>query len=107
MTAPPSRTELLVAGPADLSRLLPFVRDYHAFEGITMTDEVRCGVLTQFLEPDSDNGRIYLISKDNICVGYVAICFGYSIELAGRDAFVDELFVTPAARASAPRCCDG
>lgn len=90
--------ELRVAGPSDLARLLPFVRDYHAFEGITMTDEVRREALAPLLKPESDNGRTYLILSDDICVGYVAICFGYSIELGGRDAFVDELFVAPAAR---------
>ena len=26
-------------------------------------------------------------------VGYLALCYGYSIEFGGRDAFVDELFV--------------
>jgi ribosomal protein S18 acetylase RimI-like enzyme len=28
-------------------------------------------------------------------VGYVAICIGFSLELGGNDAFIDELFVLP------------
>lgn len=31
-------------------------------------------------------------------MGYVALCFGYSIELGGRDAFIDELFLVENAR---------
>ena len=31
-------------------------------------------------------------------VGYLAICFGYSIEFAGRDAFLDEFFLVEKAR---------
>ena len=31
-------------------------------------------------------------------VGYAALCFGYSIEFRGRDAFVDELFIAEQAR---------
>ncbi len=31
-------------------------------------------------------------------MGYIALCFGYSIEFAGHDAFVDKLFVEEAFR---------
>jgi ribosomal protein S18 acetylase RimI-like enzyme len=31
----------------------------------------------------------------DVAAGYLAVCFGFSIELGGNDAFVDEVFVAP------------
>ncbi|MET0285464.1 MAG: GNAT family N-acetyltransferase, partial [Polyangiales bacterium] len=42
---------------------------------------------------------IYLIELGQArCAGYLAITIGYSIEVGGRDAFVDELYVEDWAR---------
>jgi GNAT superfamily N-acetyltransferase len=53
--------------------------------------------LERLLE-DPALGRVYLIEHDGTEVGYVAICFGFSLEFQGRDGFVDEIFVVPEAR---------
>lgn len=90
--------ELVVAGPADEAALLPLVRDYHAFEEVDLSDAARRLALAPLLEPDSSFGRIWLIRSGSRTVGYAAVCFGYSIEFAGRDAFLDELFIEEAAR---------
>lgn len=92
----PSPT-LLVAGRTQLDRLLPLVRDYHAFEEIDRTDDERRAALAPLLG-ENPFGRIWLILEAGEPVGYIALCFGYSIEFGGRDAFVDEFFLTEAAR---------
>ena len=38
-------------------------------------------------------GCIYLIGPQQAPVGYMAITFGFSLEMGGKDAFVDELFI--------------
>ena len=43
-------------------------------------------------------GAVSLALEGERAVGYAALCFGFSIEYRGRDAFVDELYVAPAAR---------
>jgi ribosomal protein S18 acetylase RimI-like enzyme len=43
-------------------------------------------------------GKVWLIQPADVAVGYVAVCFGYSIEFQGRDAFVDEFFLIESAR---------
>lgn len=43
-------------------------------------------------------GRAWVIENDDRAAGYLAVCFGYSIEFRGRDAFVDELYVRPPQR---------
>jgi ribosomal protein S18 acetylase RimI-like enzyme len=86
------------ARPCDVETLLPLVRAYHEFEQVSMSDRRRRAAIAPLLEPESNLGAVYLIEDARTCVGYVALCFGYSIEFAGRDAFIDELFVVAAAR---------
>lgn len=88
---------LLVADRTHLDRLLPFVRDYHAFEAIERSDDERRASLAPLLG-ENPFGRIWLIVEAGEPVGYIALCFGYSIEFGGRDAFVDEFFLTATAR---------
>lgn len=82
------------AGPADLGVLMPLVRAYHAFEQVEQSDAGREAVLRPLLE-HRDFGRVWLIECGQDVVGYIALCYGYSIEFEGRDAFVDELYVLP------------
>ena len=82
---------------ADSNTLMPFVRAYHEFEGITATDAERFEAVKPLLE-EGTLGRIWLIETSDGVVGYIALCFGYSIEFGGRDAFVDEFFIGEDAR---------
>lgn len=90
--------EFRIAGPTDLDALLPLVQAYHDFEQISMPAAVRIEALMPLLEADSCFGRIWLILSSGTVVGYVALCYGYSIEFAGRDAFIDEFYILEQAR---------
>ena len=89
--------ELAVAGLDETAILLPLVQQYHDFEGIRMSDDARSRALEPLLG-DATLGRILLIRVAGEVVGYLALCFGYSIEFGGRDAFIDEFFLVEAAR---------
>lgn len=93
-----ARMNLKPATLNDISALMPLMRAYHDFEGIIATDSERLEVVRPLLSEESGFGRIWLIEASSETVGYIAICFGYSIEFGGRDAFVDEFFITEAAR---------
>lgn len=83
---------LIPATPSELPQLIPLVQAYHQFEDI----DDDAGRIRQALLPllsSDDHGKIWLIEFEQRLIGYVAICFGYSIEFAGRDAFLDELFI--------------
>ncbi len=43
-------------------------------------------------------GAVWVLRDAGAIVGYLALCVGYSLELGGRDAFIDEVFVQPAYR---------
>ncbi|MCB2158874.1 MAG: GNAT family N-acetyltransferase, partial [Rhodobacteraceae bacterium] len=88
---------LTLAGPEDLDRLLPLVAAYHAFEGIVTDDAFRRAALAPLLA-GTDLGAVWLIGPRDAPLGYIATGLGWSIELGGPDAFVDELFVVPEER---------
>ena len=89
--------EIKMATPERLADLLPLVRAYHDFEEIRMSDTQRLEAIRPLLANDA-LGRIWLIRAQQEIVGYIAITFGYSIELQGRDAYVDEFFIRQSSR---------
>lgn len=86
--------ELLQAQSADLERLAPLVRAYHAFEKIESSEATRRAALRRLLS-DSALGAVYLVQADGDLAGYIALCRGFSIEFNGFDAFVDEFYLEP------------
>ena len=86
-------TVLEMADESHLAALLPLVRAYHEFEQVAMSDNERARAVKPLLREGTELGRIWLVRHQGAVVGYAALCFGYSIEFRGRDAFVDELFI--------------
>jgi len=77
---------------SDADTLLEFMREYYAFDGHGFEEaKARAALLT--LLRDASLGRAWLILAGSAPVGYIVICFGYSLEWLGRDAFVDELYL--------------
>jgi ribosomal protein S18 acetylase RimI-like enzyme len=68
------------------------VEDGHGAYGLA-NDAALLGLLNR-----PDDGRVLLIESAGAIVGYAVLCFGYSIEYGGRDAFLDEIYVVPDAR---------
>ncbi|MEX0977132.1 MAG: GNAT family N-acetyltransferase [Woeseia sp.] len=93
---------LIVANLSHLDLLLPLIRSYHRFEEIDMTDAARVAAVTPLLDSisvgDRAPGKVWLIERAKVVIGYIAVCYGYSIEFQGRDAFVDEFFLIESAR---------
>lgn len=106
MSAEPLNAEQSTAEPSfrlatesDAATLLPFMRDYYAFDGHAF-DEQKARVALVALLRDPNLGRVWLIfdraeGAGTLPVGYIVLCFGYSLEWLGRDAFVDEFFLLP------------
>ncbi|NNE87427.1 MAG: GNAT family N-acetyltransferase [Silicimonas sp.] len=83
---------LHLAGPGDFERLSSMVARYHQNEGIEMSDEQREQAVQPLLD-GSPLGAVWFIGPKMAPVGYVAVSFGWSIEMGGMDAFIDELWV--------------
>jgi GNAT superfamily N-acetyltransferase len=86
-----------VSDPSDAELLLDFMRDYYAFDGHAYDREEARAALIPLLE-NPNFGRTWIILDGDSPVGYAVLCFGYSLEWLGRDAFVDELYLIEAYR---------
>ena len=80
------------AGVTDADLLLEFMSAYYAFDGHGFDAEKARAALTGLLR-DANLGCAWLILNGSEPVGYVVLCFGYSLEWLGRDAFVDEFYL--------------
>lgn len=86
--------ELQCCGSQDFEAVMPFVRAYHEFEGFTIDEPGRESAVRALLQRE-ELGRLFLVRFDERPIGHVALCFGFSIEFGGRDAFIDELYIEP------------
>ncbi len=90
-------TALNLAKSEDFDRLNQLVTDFHAEAGITQDADTRRAALEPLLE-GSPHGAAYLIGPGRAPIGYIIISFGWSVEFAGMDGFIDEFYIRPGVR---------
>lgn len=90
-------TECRLATTADLPLLLPVVRDFYAHFGFEWNERRKQALLIGFLG-DPSRGSLWVVTVEGQMAGYALVPVYFSLEFDGRAAFLDELFVTPAAR---------
>ena len=92
MSPDPSLPHFRLANVADADLLLDFMREYYAFDGHHYNREAARTALIGLLK-NPVFGVAWLVCDEAKPVGYVVLCFGYSLEYHGRDAFIDELYL--------------
>ncbi|MEL7253545.1 MAG: GNAT family N-acetyltransferase [Pseudomonadota bacterium] len=90
-------THLTLAKPDHFDAVAKLVTDFHAEEGIDMSDTDRAAAIMPLLE-GSPHGAIYLAGPARAPVGYLALSFAWSIHMGGLEALVDELYIRPGVR---------
>ena len=90
-----------IATEADADDLLRLMREYYAFDGHHFEEAAaRQALLGLLREPAY--GLAWVVFDNNKRatgpVGYAVLCFGYSLEYHGRDAFLDELYLVESYR---------
>ena len=81
-----------IATESDANLILGMMREYYAFDHHPFDLDKASAALTGLLR-DPSLGHAWLIRAGDNVVGYIVLTFGYSLELLGRDAFVDEFFI--------------
>jgi diamine N-acetyltransferase len=92
-----SQPEFRLATLGDAELLLDFMQDYYAFDGHHYDREKARAALLGLLENPAF-GLAWLILDAATPVGYIVVCFGYSLEYLGRDAFIDEFYLVASHR---------
>lgn len=83
-----------VAEIHDTPALLDLRAEFNRFEPFPkILDEKTNQAALSELISNQQFGKIWLISFDDEIIGYVILTFGFSLEYAGRDALIDELFL--------------
>jgi ribosomal protein S18 acetylase RimI-like enzyme len=88
---------LTLGGPDHLDKLVALVASFHAESGIESTEESRLAGVAPLLD-GIPHGCAYLIGPPRAPIGYIVICFGWSVEFGGLDAVIDELYIRPGVR---------
>jgi len=83
---------LHLATPDDRIRLLSMVEQFHHWGNLDTDAGMREAAIDLLFSGDVQ-AAAWLIGPKKSPVGYIVVSFGFSIELGGRDAFVDEFFV--------------
>ena len=82
------------ASADDLSDLLGMMKELQADDPWSCPfDERVTARVTGELLRDPRLGRVWLISARGENIGYIVMCFDYSLEYRGRGAWIDEFFV--------------
>jgi ribosomal protein S18 acetylase RimI-like enzyme len=81
---------------SDVGALLELMRAYYHFDHIPFRMDWARRMVERLIG-DPSLGWIWLVQDGAETVGYVCLCFGFGLEF-GRDAFLDELFITEARR---------
>ena len=83
---------LRLATESDADLLLELMREYYAFDGHAF-HPAHAGEALLGLLRDRSLGRVWLIQVGEGAAGYAVLTLGYSLEVLGRDAFLDEFFL--------------
>jgi GNAT superfamily N-acetyltransferase len=82
------------AQPDDIDRLIPLMRGYYRDDGLVFDESVARCIMLRLLS-ESQWGCVVLAHTATQAIGYGVLCLGFSLELGGNDAYIDELFVVP------------
>ena len=78
---------------ADHAGIWPLLLDLHAHEGVPTPGQANSDALRRLLG-DPRFGRAFVVKKAGTVVAYAVVVYGYSLEFAGIDAFLDEINVS-------------
>ena len=67
---------------------------FHREDGHSLS-RAGAAALIAMLDPGRDLGRVVVLRVGGAVAGYGALCFGYSVEYEGREAFIDDIYVAP------------
>ena len=77
----------------DTDAVVRLMRGYYAEDDHAFAERDARAALLDLLHNDQ-LGRLWVAEAETLIVGYLAVTLGFSLEYRGRDAFVDELFIT-------------
>lgn len=88
-----SPIKLTEATSSNLDTISELMGSYHEFDNIDISENERREILGAFFR-EKNAGKAWIIDLDNTTIGYIIVCFCYSVEFKGYEAWIDEFFIT-------------
>ncbi len=85
-------TTFQLAQPAHLKEVLRMMEDFYAIDKYPFDKLLTAANLKHFIAKP-EFGRLWVITSEEVTIGYMVLTFGYSFEFKGRDAFLDEFYL--------------
>lgn len=80
------------ASSREIPILLGFIKSYYKLESIVFFEDKVYKALIELI--NSNNiGRVWLIYLNNKAIGYIVLCFSYSLVSFGQDGMIDEFYI--------------
>jgi ribosomal protein S18 acetylase RimI-like enzyme len=87
-------TNFRTASQADVGQILAYMKTYYSEDGYSYHHEQAENNLRGFIS-SPDWGRVFVLEAgEGVIAGYMVIVFIYSMEHQGRDAYIDELYIS-------------
>jgi GNAT superfamily N-acetyltransferase len=80
----------------DAETLVGLARDFHQEDGHPLTEAGEKAL--RAIARGEPFARAWLVREQEAALGYLIITLGFSVEYGGRDGFIDDLYLVPAAR---------
>jgi GNAT superfamily N-acetyltransferase len=88
---------LRAAVPGEAAEVLARTLAFNAIEGIAVDEAaLQEGIARLLANPEL--GTVWVIERDGRAIGQAVVTYGYDLEFAGRDSFLTEIWIEPAAR---------
>ena len=85
------------ASRADVDAVVDMVRSFYMESSYSFEATAAFAAVDELLS-HPDKGAVWVVVDDGQAAGYCVLTYGFSIEYGGADAFVDELWISPALR---------
>jgi ribosomal protein S18 acetylase RimI-like enzyme len=82
--------------PNDADTLLRLAEAFHREDGHPLDAAGEVAIMQ--IATGEPFARAWIVRQADKAIGYIVLTLGYSIEYGGRDGFIDDLYVAPAAR---------
>jgi ribosomal protein S18 acetylase RimI-like enzyme len=80
----------------DAETLVRLARDFHREDGHPLTEAGESAL--RGIADGEPFARAWLVRQGDALLGYLILTLGFSVEYGGRDGFIDDLYLVPAAR---------
>lgn len=81
----------------DINTILRFMEDYYEIERKKFHKDTSQNAIKYVLE-HNDIGSIWIIKCNNDSIGYYCLAYNFSFDIAGRDCFLDEMYIVQSHR---------